>query len=180
MRFPWWSLPALALVAMLCAAEGEVRAQLTPPPQDPAQPAGANQKEQELLEQIRRMKAPPWRRFGVCRYDWAGWRLGPGGVRVTQFECGEPPQKGSVAVHCDTLRINRRIGEAPWEPWRLPLSLQESPGSGGEDLMVASLCANLRPPASPKGATVNPKPPAKPVTPAKPAAPAQPPPPQAQ
>jgi len=114
----------------------------TPPP---------SSKEQQVLERIRQMKTPRWRSFGVCRYDWGGWRMSEAGVRATASECGEPPATSSVAVHCDTLRVARRIGEAPWEPWRLPLSAEESKTLGGEDRMVASLCANVAPsaPAAP-------------------------------
>ncbi len=102
-------------------------------------------KEQQMLERIRQLKAPRWRSFGVCRYDWGGWRLSEAGVRATASECGEPPAGSGVAVHCDTLRVARRIGEGPWEPWRLPLSTEESKTLGGEDRMVASLCANVAP-----------------------------------
>ena len=117
---------------------------ITPPP---------SSKEQQVLDRIRQMKAPRWRSFGVCRYDWGGWRMSEAGVRATAAECGEPPSTSSVAVHCDTLRVARRIGDAPWEPWRLPLSTEESKTLGGEDRMVANLCANIAPstPPSPAG-----------------------------
>jgi hypothetical protein len=127
-------------------------------------------KEQEVLERIRQLKTPRWRSFGVCRYDWGAWRLSEGGVRFTAVECGDPPLKGSVAVHCDTLRINRRSTDGAWESWRLPQTAEESRLNGGEDLMVASLCANLRP--SPPSARTAPSsaPPslAKPPPPATP------------
>ncbi|MCS5699926.1 hypothetical protein NZK32_12850 [Cyanobium sp. FGCU-52] len=118
----------------------------TPPP---------SSKEQQVLERIRQMKAPRWRSFGVCRYDWGGWRMSEAGVRATAAECGEPSAASSVAVHCDTLRVARRIGDGPWEPWRLPLSTDESKTLGGEDRMVANLCANLAPsaPAAPAAGT---------------------------
>ncbi|MFM7393550.1 MAG: hypothetical protein ACKO22_04100 [Cyanobium sp.] len=108
-------------------------------------------KEQQVLDRIRQLKAPRWRSFGVCRYDWGGWRMSEAGVRATAAECGEPPAASSVAVHCDTLRVARRIGDGPWEPWRLPLSSEESKTLGGEDRMVANLCANVAPstPAAP-------------------------------
>jgi hypothetical protein len=139
-RFP--SLASFLFVALLVPATG-VGAQ-TAPPGSAAGPEGMSPKEQQVLERIRQMKTPPWRSFGPCRYDWGGWRLSDGGVRVTTFECADPPQRGSVAVHCETLRINRRLGEGAWEPWRLPYSRLESRFSGGEDLMVAALCANVR------------------------------------
>lgn len=123
-------------------------------------------KEKSMLERIRKMKAPRWRAFGPCRYDWGSWRLSEGGVRSTAVECGDPPVKAAVAVHCDTLRITRRAGDQAWEPWRLPLAQGESDQIGGEDLMVASLCANLQPTPAAK--------PAEPATTAKPAVPPEP------
>lgn len=162
-----------------CLVLGLMTALLLPADPATAQPAGQSApgavpgtaggdseispKEKELLERIRRMKAPRWRSFGVCRYDWSAWRLSEGGVRSTDVECGTPPVKGTVAVHCDTLRVTRRAEDGSWKPWRLPLSMDESAEMGGEDVMVASLCANLRPvPATSR-------PPARPTTPPSPA-----------
>lgn len=127
-------------------------------------------KEQEVLERIRKLKAPRWRSFGPCRYDWSAWRLSEGDVRSTAVECGEPPVTGSVAVHCATLKLSRRSGAASWEEWRLPLSEDESKVVGGEDRMVATLCANARPsavtpapsPTKPPPATTGSGTPAKP------------------
>jgi len=102
-----------------------------------------------LLERIQQLKGDQWRTFGACRYAWARWRLGENAVRLTDVQCGPDwSQKGTVAVHCDSLRMNRKMGENPWEAWRLPLAVKESAGSGGEDLMVAALCANLKPAAA--------------------------------
>ncbi|MEB3184530.1 MAG: hypothetical protein VKM97_01455 [Cyanobacteriota bacterium] len=106
-----------------------------------------NAREQQLLERIRQLKAPRWRSYGVCRYDWGAWRLTEGNVRTTDAECGPENVRALVAVHCDTLQVSRREGEAAWSPWRLPLSASESTTSGGEDLMVAALCANIKPAA---------------------------------
>jgi len=108
---------------------------------------GVNAREQQLLERIRQLKAPRWRSYGVCRYDWGAWRLAEGNVRTTDAECGPENVRAVVAVHCDTLQVSRREGEAAWSPWRLPLSASESTISGGEDLMVAALCANIKPAA---------------------------------
>ncbi|MFY8149764.1 MAG: hypothetical protein ACOVNL_11205, partial [Prochlorococcaceae cyanobacterium] len=87
-----------------------------------------------------------------CRYDWSSWRLAEGNVRTTAFECGTPPVAGTVAVHCETLKLTRRVGEAAWEPWRLPFSRGESTTQGGEDEMLASLCANVTAPSKPAAA----------------------------
>jgi hypothetical protein len=136
-----------------------------PPGSEQASPA-ANPQEQQMLDRIKQLKGEQWRSFGACRYAWARWRMGENGVRITQLQCGPDfAEKGIVAVHCDTLRINRKIGEAAWETWRLPLSSDESSSSGGEDRMVAALCANLKPVPTP---TPAPPPEAKP-SPAKPA-----------
>lgn len=145
----------------------------------------AGAREKALLERIRQLKAPRWRAFGACRYDWSTWRLAEGAVRTTAFECGPPAPagaatgpapgaapgtvSGSVAVHCDTLKLTRRVGDAAWEPWRLPYSRSESTTQGGEDEMLASLCANVTTPATPAAAPAAPpaaaKPAAKPATP---------------
>lgn len=143
----------------------------------PAAAPGPNAREQQLLERIRQLKAPRWRSYGVCRYDWSAWRLTEGAVRTTDVECGPDNGRALVAVHCDTLQVSRREGDAAWSPWRLPLSPAESKTSGGEDLMVAALCANLKPSAPGPSATGAPVPlttaptpgAAKPAT-AKPAA----------
>ncbi|KMM16675.1 hypothetical protein SYNGFB01_09500 [Synechococcus sp. GFB01] len=150
-----------------------------PPGSDQANPA-ANPQEQQMLDRIRQLKGEQWRSFGACRYAWARWRMGENGVRITQLQCGpEFAEKGIVAVHCDTLRINRKMGEAAWETWRLPLSIDESSSSGGEDRMVAALCANLKPVPAPAPAPV-PTPPAAPASAPAPAKPAPAPPPEAK
>jgi hypothetical protein len=106
---------------------------------------GLTGRERELLERIRQLKAPRLRSFGNCRYDWGAWRLNEKAVRSTASECGDPPTRGTVAVYCDTLQINRRVEEGPWEGWRLPYNAGESPLLGDEERMVATLCANVKP-----------------------------------
>jgi len=138
-----------------------------------AAPAGElTPREEQVLKRIEELKTSAWRSFGACRYDWASWRLSGGGVRVTLTECGTPPVRSGVAVHCETLKVARRSGADSWEDWRLPLSIQESKDLGGEDLMVASLCANLSAPAEATTKPAGPKPAAKPAgaAPGKPAA----------
>ncbi len=146
----------------------------------PASPApavdatGLSEKEKALLQKINALKAPRWRPFGACRYDWAGWKLMADGVRTTTVQCGPETEAatvgsapaGSVAVHCDTLKLSVRTGEQPWSSWRLPYAAAESKERGGEDLMVASLCANAKPipkpqPAPPPAVTPAAKPAAK-------------------
>ncbi|MEB3265914.1 MAG: hypothetical protein VKN13_04795 [Cyanobacteriota bacterium] len=133
---------------------------------DPADTPALGTKEKQVLERIRQLKVPRWRSYGVCRYDWSTWRLSGGGVRVTASECGDPAVASSVGVHCDTLRITRRQGDAAWEPWRLPYAANESSKTGGEDLMVAALCANVAPGAG-AGKVQPGSPPPLPTTPSK-------------
>ncbi len=129
-----------------------------------AAPAGGlTPREEQVLKRIQELKSSAWRSFGACRYDWASWRLSGGGVRVTLTECGTPPVRSGVAVHCDTLKVARRSGENSWEEWRLPLSIQESKDLGGEDRMVAALCANLATPAEATAKPAGAKPAAKPA-----------------
>jgi hypothetical protein len=119
-----------------------------------------SEKEKALLQKINALKAPRWRPFGACRYDWAGWKLMADGVRTTTVQCGPETEAatvgsapaGSVAVHCDTLKLSVRSGEQPWSSWRLPYATSESKERGGEDLMVASLCANAKPIPKPQPA----------------------------
>ena len=106
---------------------------------------GVSGKEQQLLDRIRQLKVPRWRSYGLCRYDWSSWRLMDGAVRTTDVECGPDNVKAKVAVHCETLQVSRQEGEASWSAWRLPYGTSESKSSGGEDRMVASLCANIQP-----------------------------------
>ncbi|MEB3308199.1 MAG: hypothetical protein VKK98_08640 [Cyanobacteriota bacterium] len=138
----WGLLLALTSITMPAPAQ-------TAPEAGPATPAGTptqqNAREKQLLERIRQLKAPRWRSYGVCRYDWTRWRLAEGGVRTTDVECGSSNSRNQIAVHCDTLQVARREGEGAWSPWRLPSSATESTTHGGEELMVAALCANLKP-----------------------------------
>jgi hypothetical protein len=113
---------------------------------------GLSEKEKALLQKINALKAPRWQAFGACRYDWAGWKLMADGVRTTSVKCGPETATtpdgsaatASVAVHCDTLKLSVRTGDQAWSGWRLPYAASESKERGGEDLMVASLCANAK------------------------------------
>lgn len=139
----------------------------SPAAAQPAAGAGLTSKEREVLERINRMKATPWRTFGACKYNWGSWKLSEGGVRYTAVECGTPAVGASVAVHCDTLKVNRRVGDEAWGTWRLPRSVAESSQQGGEDLMVAALCANVAPGSGSSGSGKGDAPtPATPPTPA--------------
>lgn len=144
---------------------------------------GLSEKEKALLQKINALKAPRWRSFGACRYDWSAWKLMPAGVRTTGVQCGAATTNAtatsnetqasaaseSVAVHCDTLKLSIRTGDQAWSSWRLPYSAAESSVRGGEDRMVATLCANAKPipitqPAPPPAVAPVAKPTAKPAT----------------
>jgi hypothetical protein len=189
LRLARWSVLALPLLSQ--AIVSPLRAQstggaeaATPAASQPASPKPAeapatqgqelSEKEKALLQKINALKAPRWRTFGACRYDWSGWRLVSSGVRTTAVDCGPeastPAANERVAVHCDTLKLSIQRRDQAWSAWRLPYATAESKERGGEDRMVASLCANAKPipktqPAAPPAVS----PTAKPAA-AKPAA----------
>lgn len=82
-----------------------------------------------------------WKRFGDTQVDWNGWRLHPGGVRVTLVRPAAAdlgPRRAlatAVAVQCSTLRQTWRLDGA-WEPWAPP-----QPGSVTQRI-VLDLCSN--------------------------------------
>ena len=167
-----------------------------PTPAAPAQPAGVNappssakptSAQQAVLDRIRRLRDGDQRRFGTCSYRWDRWKLQPDGSRTTSYSCeGSPPiVNHTIGVNCSKLQINSfnpnadRSGSSErgaWGSWRLP-------APGGEEQMVATLCANALPlpaPASgttgtstaPTGAATAPRPGTAAPTSAPPAAPA--------
>jgi murein DD-endopeptidase MepM/ murein hydrolase activator NlpD len=82
-----------------------------------------------------------WKRYGNTLIDWNGWRLHPGGVRITLVKASPGdlgPRLGiatSMAVHCGTLRQTWRVDGA-WEPWSAP-----QPRSVAQRI-VLDLCSN--------------------------------------
>ena len=173
MKRPALVLDVLALITAVSTAGGAtvpIRAEEAPVKAPEAAPTSAaspkaselSDKEKALLQKINALKTPRWRSFGNCRYDWAGWKLMGDGVRTTGVECGpetsQQAAKERVAVHCDSLKLSIRSGDQPWSVWRLPYATAESQDRGGEDRMVASLCANAKPipkpqPSAPPTAT---------------------------
>ena len=106
-----------------------------------------------LLERIRKERDGDLRTFDQCRYRWDTWKLQAGGVRTTTYSCQRSEiLDHTIGVSCDTLKLNvyrpvTPLGQTPerwaWSAWRLP-------EAGGEEQMVASLCANALPaPAKP-------------------------------
>ena len=94
--------------------------------------------ELELREQSGRAR---WKWFNATAVDWAGWKLHPGGVRITLVKpsISDLGLRGSaataVAVQCETLRQNWRI-DGRWQGWDTPV-----PGSVGQRI-VLDLCSN--------------------------------------
>lgn len=126
-----------------------------------ARPSAA---QQAVLDRIRRLRDGDSRTFGTCSYRWDRWKLQADGTRTTTYSCERPViVDRTIGVNCSKLQINSYNpapdpsgkGEAwAWGTWRLP-------EAGGEEAMVATLCANVLPP--PAGAPAGPTPrPARP------------------
>ena len=82
-----------------------------------------------------------WKWFNNTAVDWSGWKLHPGGVRITLVKpsISDLGLRGSaataVAVQCESLRQNWRI-DGNWQGWDTPV-----PGSVGQRI-VLDLCSN--------------------------------------
>lgn len=122
----------------------------TPPVPVAAPSAGSmpTSAQQAVLDRIRRLRDGDQRRFGSCSYRWDRWKLLADGSRTTSYSC-ENTQivDRTIGVNCSKLQINsydpvppaNGKGEAwAWGSWRLPQA-------GGEEQMVATLCANALP-----------------------------------
>lgn len=90
-----------------------------------------------------------WKWFNTTAVDWSGWKLHPGGVRITLVKPSTSDLSlrvsaaTAVAVQCESLRQNWRI-DGSWQGWDTPV-----PGSVGERI-VLDLCSNtLNGPAVP-------------------------------
>ncbi len=87
-------------------------------------------------------EAVRWRFYGNTLVDWGGWKLHPGGVRVSlvqpnQAEVGPIRARATaVAVHCGSLRQAWLINGA-WDPWTVPESRSVA------QQIVLDLCANV-------------------------------------
>lgn len=146
---------------------------LTPPAPgaSPVSPANATPTpaQQAVLEKIRRLRDGNQRRFGSCSYRWDSWKLHADGTRTTTYSCeGTPIVDRTIGVNCSKLQINSYDplpaasgkGEGwAWGSWRLPQP-------GGEEQMVATLCANALPPPPTAPATTAPAQPPATKTPA--------------
>jgi murein DD-endopeptidase MepM/ murein hydrolase activator NlpD len=82
-----------------------------------------------------------WKWFNTTAVDWSGWKLHPGGVRITLVKpsISDLGLRGSaataVAVQCTSLRQNWRI-DGNWQGWNTP-----APDSVGQRI-VLDLCSN--------------------------------------
>jgi len=82
-----------------------------------------------------------WKWFNATAVDWAGWKLHPGGVRITLLKASaadlglQGSGATSVAVQCESLRLSWRI-DGQWQPWQAAM-----PGSVGQRI-VLDLCSN--------------------------------------
>jgi hypothetical protein len=82
-----------------------------------------------------------WKWFNSTAVDWAGWKLHPGGVRITLVKASisdlglRGAAATAVAVQCESLRQNWRI-DGRWQGWDTPV-----PGGVGQRI-VLDLCSN--------------------------------------
>ncbi|MFM7311693.1 MAG: LysM peptidoglycan-binding domain-containing protein [Cyanobium sp.] len=82
-----------------------------------------------------------WKWFRSTAVDWAGWKLHPGGVRITLVKpaAADLGLRGAaataVAVQCESLRQTWRI-DGSWQPWEAPM-----PGSVAQRIVI-DLCSN--------------------------------------
>ena len=118
------------------------------PPVDTAPPAeaalllsGAERRDRAELALREASGLVQWKSFGGTLVDWNGWRLHPGGVRITLVK-PSATDLGSrralataVAVQCSTVRQTWRI-DGGWEPWAAP-----APRSVAQRI-VLDLCSN--------------------------------------
>ncbi|MCP9792722.1 LysM peptidoglycan-binding domain-containing protein [Vulcanococcus limneticus] len=129
---------------------GGTGATLAPPPPDGSGGAAAaaalllspterrDRAELELREQSGQAR---WKWFNATAVDWTGWRLHPGGVRITLVKpaAADLGLRGAAAsavgVQCETLRQNWRI-DGIWQGWEVP-----APGTVGQRI-VLDLCSN--------------------------------------
>ena len=116
-----------------------------PPPSAPpdAPPPNATEgQDRAALAQRKQGGGARWKFFGNTLVDWSGWKLHPGGVRVTLVQPTEADlgpvraRATAVGVQCSSLRQTWRVDGA-WEPWGVPQAR-----SVGQQI-VLELCANV-------------------------------------
>ena len=101
----------------------------------------AERRDRAELEWRERSGLARWKWFNNTAVDWSGWKLHPGGVRITLVKpsISDLGLRGSaataVAVQCTSLRQNWRI-DGTWQGWDTP-----APGTVGQRI-VLDLCSN--------------------------------------
>jgi murein DD-endopeptidase MepM/ murein hydrolase activator NlpD len=101
----------------------------------------AERRDRAELEWRERSGLARWKWFNTTAVDWSGWKLHPGGVRITLVKpsISDLGLRGSaataVAVQCTSLRQNWRI-DGRWQGWETP-----TPGSVGQRIAL-DLCSN--------------------------------------
>jgi LysM repeat protein len=111
-------------------------------PPDAPPPSATEGQDRAALAQRKQGGGARWKFFGNTLVDWSGWKLHPGGVRVTLVQPTEADlgpvraRATAVGVQCSSLRQTWRVDGA-WEPWGVPQAR-----SVGQQI-VLELCANV-------------------------------------
>ncbi len=140
----------LLLVAVVQLAPLAWAQAVAPPaPQAPASEEGqaalllspAERRDRAELVQREQSGLTRWKWFGGTAVDWSGWRLHPGGVRITLVRPAAADVGAiragatALAVHCSSLRQSWRL-DGTWEAWSTPAA-----GSVGQRILL-DLCSN--------------------------------------
>ena len=139
----------LKLPEAAAAASRSSKGPIAPPPPDGTRGEAAaalllspaERRDRAELELREQSGLARWKWFNSTAVDWSGWKLHPGGVRITLVKpsISDLGLRGSaataVAVQCESLRQNWRI-DGTWQGWDTPV-----PGSVGQRI-VLDLCSN--------------------------------------
>ena len=139
----------LKLPGAAAAASRSSKGPISPPPPDGTRGEAAaalllspaERRDRAELELREQSGLARWKWFNSTAVDWSGWKLHPGGVRITLVKpsISDLGLRGSaataMAVQCESLRQNWRI-DGTWQGWDTPV-----PGSVGQRI-VLDLCSN--------------------------------------
>ena len=139
----------LKLPGAAAAASRSSKGPIAPPPPDGTRGEAAaalllspaERRDRAELELREQSGLARWKWFNSTAVDWSGWKLHPGGVRITLVKpsISDLGLRGSaataMAVQCESLRQNWRI-DGSWQGWDTPV-----PGSVGQRI-VLDLCSN--------------------------------------
>jgi len=152
------SHPVLLVAALLplampaAAAPAPTDGIAPPPPQASQEPAAAlllspaERRDRAALSLREQAGLVRWKWFNATAVDWAGWKLHPGGVRITLLKASaadlglQGSGATSVAVQCESLRLSWRI-DGQWQPWQaaMPGSVRTTSLSGLAPIVVIFL-----------------------------------------